>query len=392
MRVCHVWERFWPLEIGGVERYIISLTNYLHKTRKIDFSVITGRTKVLLLARNIKKFEAAPSLEVHRLGPNPVDILNGAVMYLNGESLPKIQKMKFTGLCYESCRTKVAQSADVFHVHGIWGDLEYVNLGVYLTQHFKKPLVVTLHGGFVGDALQGGMPLKSAAVKNILFNYADAITTYSQEVLGSLKEMGLAKKSHLITNFVDAEQFKNKNSRASPDETAIYVGRLEPLQTPELLVQAFKTVNQRFPTAKLQIVGYGRLYEYMKQLIHELNLDETVSLLGKQSDVRRFLWSSDIFIATNFGYIASLEAWSAGLAVVAPQFGILKETVKHEDNGLLFKPNDADDLAKALIKLLEDKDLRAKLAANGLENVKNYDIGAVAPKMAQVYESVAANA
>ena len=37
-------------------------------------------------------------------------------------------------------------------------------------------------------------------------------------------------------------------------------------------------------------------------------------MMGKQTDVRKFLWNSDIFVATNFGYMASLEAWSAGLS------------------------------------------------------------------------------
>jgi glycosyltransferase involved in cell wall biosynthesis len=223
--------------------------------------------------------------------------------------------MKFASLCYEAARSSVAKSADIFHIHGIWGDLEYVNLGVYLSQHFHKPLVVTLHGGFVGDAVLGGMPLETPAVKNILNNYTDAITTYSKEVLSVLERMGLGEKSHLITNFVDTAQFKNIN--ASPiknGDTVIYVGRLEPLQTPELLVEAFKQVNARIPNAKLHIVGYGRLYENIKGLIHEFGLDGTVSLMGKQTDVRKFLWNSDIFVATNFGYIASLEAWSAGLA------------------------------------------------------------------------------
>ena len=111
-------------------------------------------------------------------------------------------------------------------------------------------------------------------------------------------------------------------------------------------------------------------------------------MVGKQTDVRKFLWNADIFVATNFGYMASLEAWSAGLAVVAPNFGVLKETVTHGQNGLLVDPGNSDQLASALITLLENKHLRDKLASNGMETAKNYDIASVVPKISAVYQSL----
>jgi glycosyltransferase involved in cell wall biosynthesis len=388
LRVCHVWERFWPIEIGGLERYILWLSNYLSKKKGIEFSLVTGRTKLLLVTKNIKKYEDADFLKVCRLGPNPVDLLNGVCMYVLGYTPKLVEKMKFASLYHEAAKWKVAQSADVFHIHGIWSDLEYINLGIYLSRHFHKPLVVTLHGGFVGDPLHGGMPLESPAVKNILKNDVAAITTYSKEVLSTLHKLGLEKKSYLVTNFVDPPHFKNPDTVPPHDITVIYVGRLEPVQTPELVIKAFKQVNDQLPNAKLIIVGYGTLFGYLKDLIKELNLEGSVSLAGKQTDVRKFLWNSDVFVATNFGYIASLEAWSAGLAVVAPKFGILKETITHETDGLLVEPGNVDDLASALKRLIADKELRRKLAVNGAETVKNYDIRAVAPKMSQIYQSI----
>lgn len=387
LHVCHVWERFWPLEIGGLERYILWLSSYLTKKEKIDFSLITGRTKLLLLTKNIKKYEDAGFLKVYRLGPNPVDLINGACMYALGSTPRLLAKMKFASLYHEAAKWEIAKSADVFHIHGIWSDLEYIKLGIYLSRHFKKPLVVTLHGGFIGNPLHGGMPLESAEVKSILENDVAAITTYSKEILGALQHLGLGDKSRLVTNFVDPPHFKNHQTASHPI-TVIYVGRLEPVQTPDLVIKAFKQVHTRQPTAKLFIVGYGRMFETLKLMIKDLNLESAVTLTGKQSDVRKFLWSSDVFVATNFGYIATLEAWSAGLAVVAPRFGILKETISHGSNGLLFQPANVNDLAAALIRMIEDKQLREMLASNGKQTVKNYDIRAVAPKMSRIYQSV----
>jgi glycosyltransferase involved in cell wall biosynthesis len=386
MRVCHVWETFWPIQIGGLERYILWLTNYLAKNKEIDFSLITGRSYIRFIGKNIKKSEDAGFLNVYRLGPSPVDLVNGVFMYAFGSTPKLVEKMKFAALCREAAKWKIAQSADIFHMHGIYDNLEYPELGVYLSQHFDKPLVVTLHGVFEDPSI-GGMPL-SPAVKSILENAA-AITTYSKDVLSVLERLGLGKKSHLITNFVDTEHFKNPSVSVLPHEdTIIYVGRLEQPTTPGIVIEAFKQVNTRFPNAKLHIVGYGSLYTTMKNLIKELNLEGAVSMMGKQKDVRKFLWNSDILVATKFGYISSLEAWSAGVAVVAPNFGVLKETIIHKNNGLLVEPDNVDQLASALISLIEDKELRRKLALNGAQTAKNYDIREVAPKIAEIYRSV----
>ncbi|MGD6850514.1 MAG: glycosyltransferase family 4 protein [Candidatus Bathyarchaeia archaeon] len=388
MHVCHVWDRFWPIDIGGLERYILWLSSYLGRKHEIEFSLITGRTKILLVTKNIKKYEDAGFLKVYRLGPNPVDLVNGAFMYTFGSTPKIVEKMRFTGLYQEAIKSNGSRSADIFHIHGIWKDLEYVNLGIQLSRHYNKPLVVTLHGGFVGDPMHGGMPLKSPPVRNILENDVAAITTYSKEILGTLQDMGLGEKSYLVTNFVDSPHFKNPSTALPHEITVIYVGRLEPVQTPELVIKAFKKVNTELPNAKLVIVGYGRLFEPLKQLVKDLKLEGAVNMAGKQTDVRKFLWDSDVFVATNFGYIATLEAWSAGLAVVAPKFGILKETVSHEQNGLLFEPDSVDDLAAALIRLIKNKQLRDCLALSGAQTVQSYDIRAVAPQMSQIYQSV----
>ncbi len=391
MRVCHVWERFWPIEIGGLERYILWLTTYLARKENIDFSLITGRTKLLLVTKNIKKYEDAGFLKVYRLGPNPVDILNGACVYTLHQSPKIVEKMRFASLYKEAVSRQEAKNADVFHIHGIWSDLEWINLGINLSRYYHKPLVVTLHGGFVGDPNHGGMPLKSPQVRSILERDVAAITTYSKEVLGTLHEMGLGDKSHLVTNFVDTPHFKNGQATQPRDVTMIYVGRLEPVQTPDLVIRAFKKVHDKAPNTKLVIVGYGRMFETLKLMLKNLNLQDSVTLAGRQTDVRKYLWSSDIFVATNFGYIATLEAWAAGLAVVAPKFGVLKETINHENNGLLFEPNSTDDLATNLQRIIQDPILRTRIALGGVQTVQGYDIRAVAPKMSQIYRSVLHN-
>ncbi len=78
----------------------------------------------------------------------------------------------------------------------------------------------------------------------------------------------------------------------------------------------------------------------------------------------------------------------SGFSCYSARFGILTETITHGENGLLVKPQNVEDLSLAIKSLLRDKQLREKLAFNGAQTVKGYDIRAVAPKMANVYHSV----
>lgn len=389
MHVCHIWHKFWPVEIGGLERYIIGLSHFLAQSEKMRFSLLTGRTKLLLVTEKVKKYEDAGWLKVYRLGPRPIDVVNSALSYVFRSRPAFLERMTLMSLCDEAVRWKPIKSVDVFHVHGIWSDLQYVKLGVFLSRHFNKPLLVSLHGSFAGSPSLGGMPLNTPEVKNILSHHADAIITYSEEILSTLKRMDLSHKSFLITNFVDTKYFSRPTSPDSHSgDRVVFVSRLTPGLNPALPIRAFYLVNKEAPNARLQIIGYGELYEYLNSLVRDLNLEGVVTLVGKQIDVEKFLWNNDIFVANKFGYIATLEAWASGLAVIVPNFGVLKEIISDGKDGVLVPPDDFEQLASAIISLIRNKKLRTSLALNGIQTVKKYDIRNVAPQVASIYNSL----
>ena len=115
---------------------------------------------------------------------------------------------------------------------------------------------------------------------NAYLTAADAITTYSKEVFSFLEQIGLGRKIpsyHKLCRHNSVQKFCSGKKW----KVVVYVGRLESLQTPDLLVEAFREVHMRVPDAKLQIVGYGTLYDQIKDLIHEYGLDETVYYDGQ---------------------------------------------------------------------------------------------------------------
>jgi glycosyltransferase involved in cell wall biosynthesis len=84
-----------------------------------------------------------------------------------------------------------------------------------------------------------------------------------------------------------------------------------------------------------------------------------------------------------------LEAMASGRPVVATITGGIVDMIPDEENGLLVPPGDADKLAEAMARLLNDADLRARLAAGALERVQRFTASAVAERLEAVYAQVA---
>jgi glycosyltransferase involved in cell wall biosynthesis len=277
---------------------------------------------------------------------------------------------------------------DVFHVHGFW-QLPYPTIGLFLSQHFHRPFIITLHGDSVNPNDPFAMPIRVPTTVNVL-RHADIITTYSKETLNLLQKLGLGKKSRLVPNFVDTSFFKRAVSNGNGSGNRIVmVSRLSRPKDPLTPIRAFAKVKKVVPEATFKIVGYGPLYEYANRIVQDLNLEESVTFYGPKSDVRKFLWDSDIFIGTRGSYLTTLEAWAAGLVVVAPEFGIMKEIISNGENGVLTPPGDANQLASALISLIKNKNFRTMIAENGIIQVsEKHDIRKVASSIANIYKSL----
>ena len=106
-----------------------------------------------------------------------------------------------------------------------------------------------------------------------------------------------------------------------------------------------------------------------------------------QSNVKKFLWDNDILVGTRGSYITTLEAWAAGLAVVAPRFGIMKELISDGENGFLTSPKNVDELSSVLLRLIRDKNLRERIISNSLKAVDEHDINKIGPQIYNIYKS-----
>lgn len=390
MRICHIWQNFIPMEFGGVERYILSLSDFLSKQdQSLNFLMITDKAAYvpLLCSLRTSGCQRINSLEVHRLGPNLSSFLRSSSYKFLDRQSNLLDKMLITSLFREASNIKGIDKVDVFHVHGFWQPL-YPTIGLLLSQHFRRPFVVTLHGDSVNPSDRFAMPVRASVTLDVL-RRANVITTYSKETLNVLRELNLGKTSQLIPNFVNTKLFKRPTLNGnSSGNRIVMVTRFSKPKDPMTPIRAFAKVIKEVPGATFTIVGYGPLYESANRLVQDLNLGGSITMIGMKSNVRELLWNSDISIGTRGSYITTLEAWAAEIPVIAPDFGIMKEIISKGENGLLTPPGDADQLASAIINLLKNKGLRKMIAANGIEAVKKHDIQQVSSSITDIYTSL----
>jgi glycosyltransferase involved in cell wall biosynthesis len=145
-------------------------------------------------------------------------------------------------------------------------------------------------------------------------------------------------------------------------------------------------------------------FNELKASAERLKIADRIRFLGQRSDVARLLAAADIHCQPNTGPepfgIAFIEALLAGLPVVTTEIGGAREIVS-PDCGLLVPPDDAQALARALRRLMEDRALRERLGSQGparakelcdpatqIEKLKQSLAGAIGERAAK-YERVA---
>ena len=115
-----------------------------------------------------------------------------------------------------------------------------------------------------------------------------------------------------------------------------------------------------------------------------------VSFEGKQSNMGDWFAAADLQIHPSYteglGSVI-LEGMGAGLPVIGSRAGGIPDIIKHEFNGLLVPPGDANALAKAIMTIARDSKLRQRLIKNGQEKLKTFDISYTANQYADVYEN-----
>jgi glycosyltransferase involved in cell wall biosynthesis len=158
------------------------------------------------------------------------------------------------------------------------------------------------------------------------------------------------------------------------------------------LIDAAVRVRRDVPDARFLILGEGELRPVLERHIKEQALEKHVFLTGFRPDALSLLKTFDVFVLSSVteGLGTSLlDAMACGKAIVATKAGGIPEVVQHGETGFLVPPRDDDALARAIVKLLRDPSLRARMGAAGLDRVRaRFTVDRMARATLDVYERV----
>jgi glycosyltransferase involved in cell wall biosynthesis len=216
-----------------------------------------------------------------------------------------------------------------------------------------------------------------------VYNQLDAVTAPTQTAVSILQSQQLLPPAVATSNGVDQTRFhprpmlnrmavRRKYGLALDRAVLLYVGRIDPEKCLDVLVQA-QAQRQR-NDVQLVIAGKGSHRHELEHLCQRLHVDRDVRFTGfiPDADLPLLLNSADAFAMPGHAElqsIATLEAMSSGLPILAANARALPELVKPDVNGYLFAPHDVDDAARQITRLLDNRSRWAEMSQASLENV-----------------------
>ncbi len=282
---------------------------------------------------------------------------------------------------------RLVRSCDLVHCTG--------ELFIPLAAFLGKPLIITAHGTYLPRAARRRIVgrLFAWAVRR-----ARAVICVSRYTEAQVKAALPDARTVVIHNGVHWQRFMTPSVPSPPEPkhgpVILGVGQLKQRKGFHIVAQAMQTVRRRYPNAAYIIIGDDT---NAPGLSAELNAMPGVRTLGRVDDavLRAWYHHADLMAQTpvtahdkfeGFGLIY-LEAGAAGLTSVGARGSGAQEAILHGQTGLLVPQGDPDATADAILRLLDDDALRARLAEGAYRHAKANGWAQKAAQVLEVYQA-----
>ena len=205
-------------------------------------------------------------------------------------------------------------------------------------------------------------------------------------------------KMWLVRNGIHSSQIDALDVRKEwgLDEAAPVLGCVAPLRNrlkvDESLIRGFASLLRISPQAILLIVGEGPMRPMLAREADALGLRDSVKFVGFQDRAKQIIAGVDVsLVISEFDSFSRvvLETMLVGTPLVATDVGGIREIVRHMENGVLIPYGDPDAFAKSVSMLLEDPEIRARVAEGGRRTAtEEFSIGRYAMQIDRIYQSL----
>jgi len=266
---------------------------------------------------------------------------------------------------------------DIVHNH-----LEaYSGYPVWLSRQLGVPVIASFHNtrfppqtGLRRPILRELRAFYSRLSVRYAVDHSDVVTGCSQSVLAGVVSPDRNGRRQRVLYYgipplpvqdeSARERFRSALGYSPSTPLVLHVGRFLEQKNHLGLLEIWRSVLTRTPTARLLLVGDGVLRPKVETAVQDHGLAGTVRFLGTRADVKEIMGSCDVFLFPSLHEglpVAALEAGGAGLPVVGTNVAGLNEIVEHGRTGLLHSVRDVDGMASSVSRLLHGKEEARKL-------------------------------
>src|SRR5262245_19465608 len=350
-----------------------------------------GQNQVLLTVNGLREIGQRAALVAHPDG----ELRRRAAEGLELVPLAPRSEMDFTA-AWRLARVIKRWQPDVIHAHDAHGVAMAslaLSLGAASARNGEPPLVVSRRVDF---------HLRQNSFSRWKHRQVDCFIAASEAIHRMLLSDGVPSDRVVIVHegididHVDATPLVNIHEAFFLPHGAPVVGNvaaLVPHKGQRHLIEAAHLVVQQVPDARFVILGEGELREPLERQIRDYRLEKHVLLPGFRTDVLGCMKAFDLFVmssVTEGAGTAMLDAMACSRAAVATRAGGLPEIVRDGVTGVLVDPRDHHGMAQAIVGLLRDPALRARMGAAGRARVYDlFTVDRMIAETAAVYERVA---
>ena len=295
---------------------------------------------------------------------------------------------------------------DIIHTIGLRSFQSIIAWRV--SKKLNIPLVVSDQGGLTthpflaesGFFLKTLYKIQDFFIKKII-NDASVISVaneYEQKIFSSLNKKSRIK---IIRNGVNLKKLVSKHNFKEKYQInsnfILFVGRFSKSKGIETLINAFSIVKNELKDSDIHLVIMGVDFGYqaeMEKLIKKLNLSEEIKVIKNppRDDVISAYGESEFLVLPSqweLSPLVPLESFAFKKPVISTNSHGIPYTVQNNKNGILVEPENSFELSNAIVKLLNDTELREKLGQSGY-NFVNEECNCVsmAKNSLKLYEDI----
>lgn len=285
---------------------------------------------------------------------------------------------------------KIDSKVQIHAVETLTGQKNKLKNLVWLRKYFKNnaKVVISFLAPFnmmaIAANLGSGTPIIAAdrndptkvpsntvvrKLRDFLYMFATGVVVQTQKNKAYFNSV-VQKKSKVIYNPVDLKEYAGIALRTEKEKRVVTAGRLMPQKNQKMMIRAFAEVAKKYPEYQLVIYGEGPSREELEDLCLELGITENVLLPGNVTDLHERIKNAEIFVlSSDYEGMpnALIEAMCMGIPAISTKVSGATDLIEDHKNGLLVELNDQSGFERALLELIENKELSKELAENAVK-------------------------